>query len=336
MNIVPGIAVGTNGLAGRLVSLLTAVNATSPYGPYSAVIQSHPSYNNTATSVTLTFAAAHSFNVGDTVAITMLATTFSATTIGDNLLIENSLTNQYLASIGTEVGAVVRIISGTGSGIANDRKIISFVNGTGTIVYTVDTPFSPAPDGTSIFLIIAHDYFPEQHTHSIHISQPQLNTTQPTVIYVPNLTGMYLVEVLNSDASNNEQDPIQALWRYWWSTAKGSGSFPDTIVANTVTPDLAEGLAHEVLLNQAAQIIMEGPIWTGGVALPGVEITIHIIQDSAGGRPAPGWTSAYIGLTAADKQISRAPNTVNTYRFKMQSDNRWHLSGNPLIGKPIS
>jgi hypothetical protein len=336
MGVVPGNAYGSNQLAGRAVSVLSRANMSQSFPPLSYAITGSTSKLSNGVSVTLTIGT-HTLLAGDVVAICTLASTYSATTIGDSLLLpaSNQTVGQYLGQFGTEVGAIVRLISGQGAGPANDRKVTA-VNTSSGVIYTVDKPFSPVPNATTVFILLGGDWFPAQSTKPSQIAGPLADPMQPHVISVPNITGMFLLEALAADANGDTQDTTLCLWRYWWNFGQGSGYFLGSIVSNVFTPDLSQGFAQEVVLNQPTQISIDFPIWTGGAAQAGVDITIVVTQDATGGRPAPAWNPGYVGITAADQQISGEPDTYNLYKFHLRADGNFALIGLPVIGKPIA
>src|SRR3954471_11800769 len=58
----------------------------------------------------------------------------------------------------------------------------------------------------------------------------------------------------------------------------GSGPdvyFDDTIIADVVTIDLADGLVRRIVLNQATPITIAPPIWTAGTITAGSKFSLY-------------------------------------------------------------
>ena len=101
------------------------------------------------------------------------------------------------------------------------------------------------------------------------------------------------------------------------STNINSGYYVDTITSNAVTPDLGLAFTHETVINQAAQITIDNPIYTGGTISPGQDLYIILVQDSTGNRVSPLWGSNFAGT--ANISIAPDANTYSVVQFKVRS-----------------
>lgn len=122
------------------------------------------------------------------------------------------------------------------------------------------------------------------------------------------------------------------------SAAPSAGGFAPalTIVSNAVTLDLSLGVKFELTLNQAAQVTVNNPIYTGGTLTTGASIWLYIIEDATGGRPTPAWGTAF-GQDVATQQIDTTiPNTRSSFAMSLHPDGLWHLDSTPTTGQPLS
>lgn len=304
----------TNQLAGRILTLLCKSNMAVQ------TIIEVPITSNTADTITLPdITAFNHVQAGDVIAIRTLATTYSATTIGDANFI-----NGGAGQAGTgldpsfEIGNLVLIIAGTGAWQAPRR-----ITGNTTTVLTVGVPFDPVPDATSIFIVLA----PNQ-TFGAPYNPGSVNNfgTQVTFPFeLNNSVGQtFFIQVLSQDANgNNSAQWTPAAWREVYQPG-GGGFLTLTIASNAVTPDLSLGTLFKVTLNQSTQITINNPIYTGGTLVPGMTLTLWIFQDSTGARPSPAWGTAFPAYNASAPIIAPDASTHSVATLTYHPDGNWY------------
>lgn len=190
---LPGSTFAPGSLTGRILSLVgafdTAVNTP---------IIDTPILSNTATTITVTdlTSPVEMMFPGDIIVIRTMATATSSTSITDSLWVNGGDPNHNTGlEPHAEIGNLVYIISGTGAG--QDPRPISD-NDTTTI--NVSVQFNPAPDITSIFVVLDPTIALSMDTNSF----PNNKTTQTTSFNFPiqNSQGaMYFVQVFSVDAN---------------------------------------------------------------------------------------------------------------------------------------
>jgi len=104
-----------------------------------------------------------------------------------------------------------------------------------------------------------------------------------------------------------------------------------TIIANTITPNLALGSTHIVILNQSAKITINNPINISAVQ-PGQPVTLQIIMDGIGSRPTPNLGSLYLGVTGFI--MTPAANTYSALNFQVGSNGSLYMTAPVLNGAP--
>lgn len=98
-----------------------------------------------------------------------------------------------------------------------------------------------------------------------------------------------------------------------------------SISSNHVSPDIANGINFKLTLNQATQVIVNNPIWTGKSSVPtGTEITLWVIIDATPDRPLPGWGTAF-GNSVVQQQTDGTANTYSIYYMVLWDDGVWRL-----------
>ena len=107
------------------------------------------------------------------------------------------------------------------------------------------------------------------------------------------------------------------------SSTGNLGWFVLTIASNAVTPDLANGLNQELTLNQATQVTVNSPVFTGGTISNGQELNLYVLQDATGVRPTPAWGAAF-GSDVTAQIISGNKSRRSVFRLKFY-DGLWHL-----------
>lgn len=103
------------------------------------------------------------------------------------------------------------------------------------------------------------------------------------------------------------------------------GYYTASIVANHVTIDLANGLNQRVVLNQAAQVTIDNPIYTGMSFEAGMTFNLFIYQDGTGGRPTPAFGAAF-DTSVALAEMPTSANSYLSYQFVRHNDGVWRLN----------
>jgi len=107
------------------------------------------------------------------------------------------------------------------------------------------------------------------------------------------------------------------------SSTGNLGWFVLTIASNAVTPDLGDALNQELTLNQATQVLVNDPVFTGGAITDGQEFNLYVLQDATGGRPTPAWGASF-GADVTSQVISGDESTRSVFRLKFY-DGLWHI-----------
>lgn len=107
-----------------------------------------------------------------------------------------------------------------------------------------------------------------------------------------------------------------------------------TIASNDVAIDLKNGVGLKLILNQATQVTIQNPIWTGvGTISPGTIITLAVLQDATGGRPTPVFPSGAGGFApdvimnpsgGGNFNIDKSLHTYTAYILQFWDDGIWH------------
>lgn len=97
--------------------------------------------------------------------------------------------------------------------------------------------------------------------------------------------------------------------------------------AATVTPDLADGLNHQITLDRASTTIA-APTYTGGTISGGLRLVLKLKQDATGGRQV-SWNATYKGVSGFE--LYTLASTYSTFSFVYNGSN-WELAQHPLIG----
>jgi hypothetical protein len=90
--------------------------------------------------------------------------------------------------------------------------------------------------------------------------------------------------------------------------------YTDAIVANHISPDLANGFNHQVYLISGTSVTVDNLIFTGGSIATGQNFTLRVYQDSVGSRPDPTFGTVYSGTGVAT--ISTTALSLSTYYFR--------------------
>ncbi len=143
---------------------------------------------------------------------------------------------------------------------------------------------------------------------------------------------------------------ISPQWQRWFNAVYGTlllggdaGYVIDAIDTttpgrlNTITPDLSQGLTHEVVLDQATQITVRNPVPV--ISVPGVRVTtpsqefrLIVVQDATGGRPSPLFGDQYAGVVGL--VIDPTADTYSVFDFEARVDLKFAVVGF-LTGLPV-
>lgn len=118
-----------------------------------------------------------------------------------------------------------------------------------------------------------------------------------------------------------------------------------SIATNAITPDLQYGKTFKVILNQATQITVNVPIFTGGTITNGLEFKLLVFQDATGGRPTPlfststhgfGPDALYTPSSSVVRSLDETASHYSVYDFMYFDDGIWHLIRDVTTGlKPL-
>jgi hypothetical protein len=246
---------------------------------------------------------------------------------------ENTLSNDGLGLTDDLTGCLVRIISGPGRGQV--RRIES--NTTTSVTVLGDWDQAPV-NNESIYIIEEANWLADQAD-----STPQSNA-DPTAVFnvllpVDNYRGQtILVMAFTVDGGLNESVDAITPFREIYirgianptsaSSLEGYTTMP--IVSGEVEPDLANGLNHQVVLDQDVTVLPA--IHSTDVINAGQRMTLKFIQDSAGIRRV-SWDAEYIGV--ANVGLDLTGNTYSTFTFLRNLDDKWELRTSEL-GRSIT
>lgn len=219
-----------NQFAGRVVTLYgkTGSTANLPIADFTV------SANAADGTLTVSPDPTSYVGVGDAVVMRTKPTTYTSTTIGDSLFV-NPLATGGL-TVNEEAGRKVYILYGTGRG--QERRVIS---NTSTVL-TVDSPFDPVPDATSVFVVLEAGRAYDAATEPLTVTDSN-PATVPMVhrLRVDNLLNKSMfVQVLTSDAEGREalavQSPVREIYLFGVPGAANSNNFPFYVLSPTTSP----------------------------------------------------------------------------------------------------
>jgi hypothetical protein len=206
----------TNEWAGRTATFVGNIAdlSTLPVANYTIV-------SNTNDTLTVTGdPTAAGIGVNDILLIRTLATTHTATTIGDALFVNSTYPSGM--TVDGEIGHRVRIIAGTGAG-----QVATIVSNTSTVL-TIDGSFNPVPDGTSVFNIEEATWIEDYQTNPLNNSANDSGITMR--LRVDNfLNTLLLVQVLTVDGNGKESLEAKSAWREIWLYGDVTTGAVDTI-----------------------------------------------------------------------------------------------------------
>jgi hypothetical protein len=151
-----------NECAGRVASIMASVATQNTLQVLKYSITSNTIDTLTVTGTPL----ADGVGVGDALVIRTLATTFSASTIGDALFI-NATEGGLGLTVNAEAGNLVRIIAGTGK-----NTTLKTIQSNTTTVLAIEGTFDITPDATSIVIIEDGTWLDSFETDTINNSDP--------------------------------------------------------------------------------------------------------------------------------------------------------------------
>jgi hypothetical protein len=250
------------------------------------------------TILTMSSPVGTDFQTFDAVVVCLRANIHSLITIGDT-----NFPNVYNGGFGftvNDIGRNVRIISGKGR---YQERTISGVDTGGTFA-TVSTPWSEEPDSTSLFIIEDNNWPFSGDVETYQSATAALESNFSVNIF--NISGAtVLVQVLLTDASgttfsNSQRSPIRLTYVYGKTgTASriSDGYYTVTPSGGHAVVDLVNGLNQRLVLN-GTPVVINAPIFTGGVISDGAYITIYLDQDVTGGRAVPSFAGGADGFSS--------------------------------------
>jgi hypothetical protein len=250
------------------------------------------------TILTMSSPVGTDFQTFDAVVVCLRANIHSLITIGDT-----NFPNVYNGGFGftvNDIGRNVRIISGKGR---YQERTISGVDTGGTFA-TVSTPWSEEPDSTSLFIIEDNNWPFSGDVETYQSATAALESNFSVNIF--NISGAtVLVQVLLTDASgttfsNSQRSPIRLTYVYGKTgTASriSDGYYTVTPSGGHAVVDLVNGLNQRLVLN-GTPVVINAPIFTGGVISDGAYITIYLDQDVTGGRAIPSFAGGADGFSS--------------------------------------
>jgi hypothetical protein len=186
-----------------------------------------------------------------------------------------------------------------------------------------------APDTTSRPIIIETQWTDEADTGPISNAAAAVSHAWPfDVTNFKRQTILIRVNVLDPQGNPSLAPFAPARMLFLWGAGGAAATVVDgyvilTIVSDHVTPDLSLGLNFKLILNQAAQVTVNNPIFTGGSIIPGSTMTLYVIEDSSGGRPTPAFDSDF-GSDVA-QEIDGAADTRSIFGLTFHDESLWHL-----------
>ena len=217
-----------------------------------------------------------------------------------------------------EPGRVVRIITGQGRG--QTRRIASAT----TTSITVDIDWDQIPNSDSRYIIEEPSWV--QTTDTAPLSN--FDEAALTTISVPvsNYIGQsLLVMAFTVDGGGHESveqfTPFREIYiRGTPNPPAAEGYSDDPIVAGAVTPDVANGVHHRVLLTE--NVLINPAIYSSGTLTSGQRFTLKLVQDPTGGYGVT-WSADYVGMT--NVQIDLTPDTYSNLLFTYNPEGKWEL-----------
>lgn len=164
-----------------------------------------------STANTLTISGVNALLAGDVVVCRIAANHISASTIGDD-----NLVNSYSLGVGltanAEIGNLIMIIAGTGAG----QPPATIISNTAT-VFTIAGTWYQTPDASSVYIIVAPSYRYQSETGSVKNTGTARTTSLDGTIKALNYTsGSLLISALTVDANENYSverfSPIRELY----------------------------------------------------------------------------------------------------------------------------
>jgi hypothetical protein len=100
------------------------------------------------------------------------------------------------------------------------------------------------------------------------------------------------------------------------------GYVVETISAGAITPNISTAVYHEVTLISNSAITINNP---GGTVTVGMLLTLVILQDATGNRPAPLWGTKYKGV-GTGTTISPDSSSQSLFNFVVRTDGNLQLT----------
>jgi hypothetical protein len=89
-------------------------------------------------------------------------------------------------------------------------------------------------------------------------------------------------------------------------------------------------------VNQATQVTINNPIWTGGTIISGTRISIFVFTDATALRPTPAWGNKFgTDVTEEFFDHTNAAVRYSVVNLIYQDDNKWHRTTDVPTGLPL-
>jgi hypothetical protein len=229
-----------------------------------------------------------------------------------------------------EKGRILRFISGPGEG-----DFYRIKSNTSSRIY-VEGEWLQTPSDASRYIIEEPDWKVIQTSDSLSNADPAAELVMDAEVNNYRRS-VLLVQAVTVDGGSNESletfSPVREIYLFGDAGAlltPINEGYHENAGADTVTPDMANGLTHEIDLNRAMTTVNE-PVFTGGALVAGQRIRIIALQDTAGGRQI-SFASGYL-LGEEETEISTVPDTQTIWEFVRQPDGKW-LSAYFKTGQP--
>ncbi len=214
---IPDAAFDVNQFVGRTLSVFALKDPSHPL-PICDV----PITGNGTDTITTAEDLASLIGPGDSVLVRAKATLFSATTIGDDLFINNFPGLQAVSGLtpNAHVGQLLLIIAGTGR-LTRAVPIASNTDRT----FTLAAPFDVTPDATSEFIVISPTIDGVYTSGQLRYSALTAGSGVILPVVVGNYKAHYFFQVFTQTATGLSSDPRWSPWRtsFTWG-------YPDGVV----------------------------------------------------------------------------------------------------------
>lgn len=313
---------GTDNWTGRILALIGRDASSAPYQAFNVTAWNH------STGQFTTSQAVTGVNPDDVFVLCFKGYDNSATpTVFTDSGISNATNPTPHTGMATdsEKGYILTVIRGKSRGMS-----ANVLSNTATS-WTIDAPI--VIDATSVWVITEKGwpYFQDGPTTPVAVATMQATIAMPTHNYL-NLPVLAAGFTVSTGGTESHEGSAPVRMGYIFGSTGAIAIEPGwailVIISNTVTPDLSEGKNFELVLNQAAQVTVDAPVWSGvGTIDAGTSISLYVFQDSTGLRPTPAFATGTggFGTDVSSKTLATDPNTYSVYKMTKHNDGLWHL-----------